>query len=962
MSLLLIAGLPMLGVVVWLLGLGRAAAAVTSGVLTGTSLALLLWLAPGVAAGTPVAASWPWVPDVGLAFGFFLDGLGLFFAAIILSIGLVIIVYAFGYLAPEEDFARFFGCLMLFQGAMLGLVLSDNILLLVVFWELTSLSSFLLIGFWSRKTAGRQGARMALVVTGGGGLALLAGMVLLGQAAGSYSLSDILSQGGAVRSSPLYGPILALVLLGAFTKSAQLPFHFWLPHAMAAPTPVSAYLHSATMVKAGVFLLARFWPVLGGTPDWFAVVTLAGLATMLVAAWIALFKTDLKAILAYSTVSQLGLLTMLLGFSTPFAASVAIFHILNHATFKAALFMSAGIVDHATHTRDIRRLGGLAAAMPISSTLALVATAAMAGIPPLNGFISKEMMLEASYETAFAGRDGLVGIVVTLAALLSVAYSARFAFGTYLGRPKSGAEASPHPHDPSPALWGPVALLVAVAMAIGLAPQTLAAPLVCFVTSAVVAGAPLPDLKLSLWHGFTPALLMSAVAIAGGLAAVAIWTRLEALRGLFWRPDAKRAFDRAAAGLVALARRALDVCHDGELPRALFVTLATIVLVTGAGFLHFPHAAGKRALMALTWPAFVGWVLLIFACAAMVVGHTHRLFAVVVTSIVGLVVSLAFLQFSAPDLALTQISVEVVATILMLLALNLLPRFTPRPKGIGKPLRDGAVAGLAGVGVGALAYAAMTRDQAGIADYFLQNSKTLGGGTNVVNVILVDFRGFDTFGEIIVLCIAALVIYAMLDTTLHGAAGRRLESLRQRVEAGDAHPLLFALAARVLLPLALVVGAFIFLRGHNQPGGGFIAGLVVAIALLMQYMASGFAWADKQRKVDAHGLLGAGILIAGLTGAAAFVVGKPFLTSTFGYVTWPVVGTFELASAMAFDLGVFLTVVGTVMLALRQISRVEAKAERLPVPEGPIDIRFPTAGVAPTETSRLANAGEARSP
>ena len=945
MDLLIIAILPMLGVVVWLLGLSRSAAALCAALLSGTSLVLLLSLAPIVAAGERVGVAWDWIPGIGLSVAFFIDGLGLFFAGIILGIGLLIIAYARAYLAPGEDAARFFGCLLLFQGAELGIVLSDNVLLLVVFWELTSLSSFLLIGFWSHKPEGRQGARMALVVTGTGGLALLAGMLLLGGVAGTYSVSGILAQGDLVRASPLYGVILALVLIGAFTKSAQFPFHFWLPHAMAAPTPVSAYLHSATMVKAGVFLLARFWPVLGGTDAWFAVVTATGLVTMLIGAWIALFKDDLKAILAYSTVSHLGLMTMLLGFSTGFAVSVAIFHILNHAIFKAALFMSAGIVDHETHTRDIRRLGGLATAMPICATLALVATAAMAGVPPLNGFISKEMMLEAAHGTTMAGHPNLVGAVVTFAALLSVAYSARFAVGTYLGRSKLPAGAG-HVHDPSPALWGPVAVLVVMAIAIGLAPQTLAAPLVQLVTNAVVAGPGAPVVKLSLWHGFTPALAMSAVAFVGGLAALLAWNRLDAARAGLWRPDAKAMFDRGSGHIVEASRRLSGAIHDGELSRAMLAIVATVVAVTAAVFMLFPHGAGDRPMLPVTWTAFVGWLVLMVGCVAMVLAHGSRLFALVVTSVVGLIVSLVFLQFSAPDLALTQISVEVVATILLLLALNLLPRATPPERSLGRPLRDGLVSVAGGLGIGGLAYAVLTREQSTIAGYFLENSKPMGGGTNVVNVILVDFRGFDTFGEIIVLCIAALVIYAMLDTALRGAAARRLDAIKPRIESGDAHPVLFALSTRVLLPLAIVVGVFIFLRGHNQPGGGFIAGLVIAIALLMQYMASGFAWADKQRKVDPHAMLGAGILIAGLTGIASFVFGKPFLTSTFGYLTWPVVGKFEVASAMAFDLGVFLTVVGTVMLALSQISRVEARAERRPVPEGPMDIRFETPGVA----------------
>jgi multicomponent K+:H+ antiporter subunit A len=951
MLLLSITLLPFLGLAIWVMKLERSASAIAAGLLSSASFLMLLSLVPVIAAGQTVSAAWDWVPQLGLRVAFFADGLGLFFAGIILGIGLLIIAYARAYLADAEDSARFFGCLLLFQGAMLGVVLSDNILLLVVFWELTSLSSFLLIGFWSGRAESRQGARMALIVTGTGGLALLAGMVLLGHEAGTFSVSELLSRGDVVRASPLYGAILALTLIGAFTKSAQFPFHFWLPHAMAAPTPVSAYLHSATMVKAGVFLMARFWPVLGGTEAWFSIVTTAGLATMLIGAWIALFKDDLKAILAYSTVSHLGLMTMLLGFSTPLAVSAAVFHILNHAIFKAALFMSAGIVDHETHTRDIRKLGGLFAVMPVCATLALVAAAAMAGIPPLNGFISKEMMLEAAEATSAVTQNQLVAVLATLGALLSVAYSARFAFGTYLGKAKLDPEAMSHVHEPPVALWAPVALLVALAIAVGLAPQMLAGPLVSWTTAAIVADGRTPHVELSLWHGFTPALFMSAAAVAGGLVALAGWGRLDGLRRAWPRPEAKRIFDDLVSGLVRASRAAVEITHTGELARAMLVITATVVAVAAAGFSQFPHEAGGRPMLPVTWPALVGWLALIVACVSVAAGHGSRLFALVVTSVVGLIVSMAFLQYSAPDLALTQISVEVVATILLLLALNLLPRITPRERRLGVRLRDGLVGGLAGLGTAGLAYAVMTRDHATIAGYYLDNAKPLGGGTNVVNVILVDFRGYDTFGEIIVLCIAALVIYAMLDTAMRGAAARRLDAIRIQVESGDAHPLLFVLATRVLLPLALVVGAFIFLRGHNQPGGGFIAGLVVAIAFLIQYMASGYAWADRQRRVEAHSLLGAGVLIAGFTGVAAFAFGKPFLTSAFGYLTWPVVGKFEIASAMAFDLGVFLTVVGTVMLALRQISRVEAKAERRAVPEGPSDIRLPPLAVEPAASA-----------
>ncbi len=915
---------------------GRNICAAVTFVLTLAALATLLTTAPAIFRGEVVTAGSAWVPQFGLSFRFFIDGLGLFFAALILVIGLLIIAYARFYLGRQDPMGRFFAYLLLFQAAMLGIVLADNVLLLVVFWELTSLTSFLLIGYWHHLPEGRQGARMALVVTGGGGLLLLAGMLLLGHAAGSFELTEILQRGEQIKSSPLYLPILLLVLAGAFTKSAQFPFHFWLPHAMAAPTPVSAYLHSATMVKAGVFLLARLWPALAGTEAWFLIVTATGLVTMLVGAWIALFKHDLKAILAYSTVSHLGLMVMLLGFSTPLAVLACVFHILNHATFKAALFMSAGIVDHETETRDIRRLGGLVRLLPISATLALIAAAAMAGIPPLNGFLSKEMMLETAATATYAGNAWILGAAATFAALISVAYSLRFAIGVYLGPVRSDY---PHPpHEASAGLWLPVAVLVVPVVVIGLFPATVAGPLVTQTAQAVIGQGSLPSYTLALWHGVTPALLMSAGAFAAGLALLGTHARFERARSFIARPEAKALFDAAVATLVRGCRSIVDRLHTESLPRYLTVITATIVAVGAAGFFSGTHSPGTRPPLPVNAPAVAAWIILVSASLAVAAAHVHRLLTLILTSVIGLIVSLAFLQFSAPDLALTQISVEVVATILMLLALNLLPKLTPSEPSMGKRLRDAGIAGLGGIGVAAIAYAVMTRGFESISDYHLAESKPGGGGTNVVNVILVDIRGFDTFGEIIVLCIAALAIYALLDTALKGAPARRLDAMRQRLEAADAHPLVLVVATRVLLPLSVVAGVYIFLRGHNQPGGGFIAGLIVGIAFIMQYMASGYTWANARARFDAHAFLGAGVLVAGLTGVGSFLFGRPFLTSSFGYFHVPLIGEVELATAIFFDIGVFLTVIGTVLLSLSQIARVETRAERKPVPEGPSDI------------------------
>ncbi|MFL5332302.1 MAG: monovalent cation/H+ antiporter subunit A [Geminicoccaceae bacterium] len=943
MRIALIVLLPFLGAMLppLLIRSGRNVCALVTGAVTASSLVLLLLQAPAVVRGEIVRAGIPWVPQIGLDLAFFVDGYGLFFAGLILFIGLLIIAYARWYLDREDPVGRFYAYLLLFQSAMLGIALSDNVLVLLVFWELTSLTSFLLIGYWRQLSEGRQGARMALLVTGSGGLCLIAGMLLLGQAAGTYQMSEILTRGDVIRSSPLYLPILLLVLGGAFTKSAQFPFHFWLPHAMAAPTPVSAYLHSATMVKAGIFLLGRLWPVLAGTDAWFLIVTGTGLVTMVIAAWIALYKDDLKALLAFSTVSHLGLITMLFGMGTPIAAVAAVFHILNHCTFKAALFLSAGIVDHETGTRDASRLGGLLRLMPITGTLAMIAAASMAGLPLLNGFLSKEMMLESAAHTDYLGSPWVVPALATLGALLSVAYSFRFVTAVFLGPPR--VDYPRHPHDPPAGMWLPMAVLVVPVVLIGIAPP-LVEPIVDLAARAVTGGA-LPDYHLALWHGVTPALFMTAVAVLGGALLLAAYQPALALRLALPRPEAKSIFDALIEALVTVARALTETIHNGSLQRSLLLAILVMLAVGGHAFIGGPHAVGTRTTLPVNLPAIALWLLVVSAALAVLRYHRQRLLALILTSIVGLVVALAFVYFSAPDLALTQLSVEVVTTVLMLLALNYLPQKTPPEPSRLRHWRDLAVAAAGGLAIAVTLYAVLTRDLAQtIASWQIAQSKPGGGGTNVVNVILVDFRGYDTFGEITVLGIAALAIFALLDSALSGTSGRRLEDLPHRREAGDRHPLMLVVVTRALLPLALTVGVYILLRGHNMPGGGFVAGLVIGVALIMQYMASGYAWAEKQLRIDYHALIGLGVLLAGITGVGAWYGNLPFLTSGHDYFHLPLVGEVELATAMAFDFGVFLTVVGVVMLTLANLSRVGRKAEPPPSGQGPMDIVLPAEG------------------
>jgi len=922
MSLALIAALPFLGALLpgLMIRAGRNTCATITFATTALALTGLLLNAPAIWRGDVIIEHYEWLPQLGLNVNFMLDGLGFLFALMILGIGLLIITYARFYLSKDDPMGSFYTYLLLFQGAMVGIVLSDNILLLLIFWELTSLSSFLLIGYWRHLPEGRQGARMALTVTGMGGLAMIGGMLILGQIAGSYDISVILTQGEVIRQHDLYLPALLLILLGAFTKSAQFPFHFWLPHAMAAPTPVSAYLHSATMVKAGLFLMARLWPALSGTPEWFWLVAGAGLITMILGAVIALFKDDLKALLAYSTVSHLGLITMLLGFGTEYAAKAAVFHIINHATFKAALFMTAGIVDHGVHTRNIRLLGGLRTVMPVTFAIGTVAALSMAGIPFFNGFLSKEMMLEAAWEAG-----PVIAVLATLGAVFSVAYSLRFIAHVFLGPVRQDYPAKPH--DPGFGMWVSPVILAALVVVIGIFPQQTVGHFVEIVAGAVTGGH--PHVHLALWHGLTPALAMSAIAVGVGAILLGFQRRLAPGWDAAKRPEAKAIFDALFNGSVRAAARVTDSLHDGSITRYMAILTAVTVAYGGAAFFTGGFVPGTRSLLPVGPVELVFFGLLVVASAGVVVVHRHRFTALIVISIVGLVVAMTFVQFSAPDLALTQLTVEVVTVILLLLALNYLPKDTPVQSSAGRRARDGVLAVLAGGGVGALAYALMTRDMSlpTIADYLTANSYTGGGGNNVVNVILVDFRGFDTMGEITVLGIAALVIYAIVEVVLQGPASRRLLNwVPDMPQAFDRHPLMMVVATRVALPIALTVGIYIFLRGHNMPGGGFIAGLVVAIAYLTQYMASGFAWAQERQRFYYHAVIASGVMIAVLTGVVSLVLGWNFLTSSGVYINiWPL-DEIHLASAAAFDLGVFLTVVGAVMLALASLSRIGRRA------------------------------------
>jgi len=911
----------------WAGTFGRLGSAWVAGAITLTALALLVM--PGLAVMQGEVLLWQvdWVPAIGLGLTLRLDGLGLLFTLMILCIGLLVIIYARYYLSERDPMGRFFAYMLLFMGAMLGMVMSENLLLLLMFWELTSVSSFLLISYWRNLGAARHGARMALAVTGGGGLALLGGILLLGEITGSYDLSVVLASADVIHAHPLYVPALVLILLGVFTKSAQFPFHFWLPHAMSAPTPVSAYLHSATMVKAGVFLLARLFPALSDTAEWTWLVAPTGLFTMLFGAYSALFRHDLKGLLAYSTISHLGLITLLFGIGTPLAAVAAVFHIMNHATFKASLFMAAGIIDHEAGTRDMRRLGGLWKYMPYTGVLAMVAAAAMAGVPLLNGFLSKEMFFEKTVYMASVADSGIVlPVVATLAGAFAVAYSLRFIHDVFFNGP---GDLPRTPHEPTRWMKVPVEILVVICVAVGVFPGLTFGPLLAVAAGATLQG-PLPDYSLKVWHGFTPALGMSALALLGGVVIYAVRQPLFRLHA--WglgRFDARAVFVAVEAGLLDLAAWLNARLHRVSLQRMIAVTLiaAAAAMVTGLWDIAWRSSVPLTPLDPVTLAAAL---CLAVGAVGTLIMHRQRWTALVLLSVVGLVVSLAFVKFSAPDLALTQLLVEVVTIVLLLLALFFLPAKTPKESSWLRRIGDLGLAGIAGLLTAGLTWAVLTRPYESIADWFIDNSVPGGGGTNVVNVILVDFRGFDTLGEISVLAIAAIGIYMMLG-------GLRL-SAPERDDGGrawswDSHPLILATFSRLLLPLALLVAVFILLRGHNLPGGGFIAGLIIAVAVILQYLANGIAWTRSRVSGQMHPLIGLGLLTATATGLVSFWFGYPFLTSAHDHFHLPLIGDLELASAMMFDIGVLMVVVGITLVILIRLGeqsprdRVAVRAE-----------------------------------
>jgi len=905
-------------------------------------------LYPQVASGEVLRAEFAWLPANGLDFVLRLDGLAWVFSMLVLAIGLLVVLYARYYMSPQDPVPRFFSFLLAFMGSMLGVILSGNLVQLVVFWELTSLTSFLLIGYWHHRADARRGARMAFTVTATGGLCLLVGVLLLGQMVGSYDLDVVLAAGDTVRAHALYLPALVLVALGALTKSAQFPFHFWLPHAMAAPTPVSSYLHSATMVKAGIFLLARLWPTLGGTPEWTWLIGGAGVCTLLIGAFIAIFQHDLKGLLAYSTISHLGLITVLIGIGSPMAIVAAIFHTLNHAIFKASLFMAVGIIDHECGTRDLRVLRGLRHQLPITATLAIVASASMAGVPLLNGFLSKEMFFA---ETALVGgdQDWSMSVAAVAMGMFSVAYSLRF-ISVFFGAPAT--DLPKQPHEPPRWMRVPVELLVLACLVVGVAPGLSIEPLLHLAVVATLGDAA-PAYDLAVWHGLNLPLVLSVAAMGGGVLLYGVLRRHFNLQAreqvpLIHRFNGAQAYESVMLQVTRAAEWLLQHIGTHRLQSQLLVMMLGLLLMplllagTPPAWVVLPQQDFD--------PLFAGLWLAGAVCAVAGAWSAkyHRLAALMLIGGTGIVTAATFFWLSAPDLALTQLMVETVTTVLILLGLRWLP---PRLESVeGTPTspwrqwsrrsRDLAVAVGGGVLMAGLTYAVLVHPAHDtIADFFMRNALTGGGGSNVVNVLLVDFRSFDTLGEITVLAIVALTVYALLrrfrpapesiglppQQRFMGDPASR-QSPAEQTNSG--YLLVPGIYMRLLLPVMGVVAVYFFMRGHNQPGGGFVAGLIFAVALLVQYMLAGTTWVENHLTLRPHRWLGGGLLIACATGLGAWAFGHPFLTTHTAHVHWPLVGELHLPSAFVFDLGVFAVVVGTTLLMLVALAHQSVRSHR----------------------------------
>ena len=878
-------------------------------------LITLIWLATQYAGvvddGDPVTQDISWVPQLGLSFDLRLDGFGFVMVGIVSGIGLLVCAYSLSYFgAGKEGVGGLAGLVTIFAGSMLGVVLTDHLIALFIFWELTSITSYLLIGNDDRNPRARDAALSAILITGAGGLAMLAGLVLIGEAGGTYQLSELAADppsGATVTAG------LLLVIVGAFTKSAQVPFSGWLPGAMVAPTPISAYLHAATMVKAGVYLVALMSPLFATVGPWRPVVLIGAGITMIVGGWRALRQHDLKLLLAFGTVSQLGFMILLVGAGTYSLAQAGVVLLIAHAAFKAALFMVVGIIDHEVGTRDVRALTGFGRGWRPVVIVAVISAASMAGIPPMIGFIAKEKALDAAQHAGFGGA-GWVIVAIVLGSILTVAYSGRFVLGV-LGRlgveghdASLGVAPSPQAHTPPARFVAPAVLLTVLTVLFGLAPMLIDAA----VQAATVSLYPTSDpATVKLWAGFNSALALSALIIAVGLLLVAAHRRIEEAQSRFGDlvaplPTVDRSFWSLLGGLTRSARRTTAIVQNGSLP--FYITVIVGVAAIGPlipllGELdELPDVRNAEIELA------VAGIIVSAAIGATIL--QRRIAAVLMLGAVGYGMAGFYVVQGAPDLALTQFAIETLATVLFVLVLRFLPmEFSSGRAAVLAPLRL-AVAALVGISIFVFALVATnSRGDVGepqISTEMLARSVPDGKGSNVVNVILVDFRGMDTLGEITVLVVAALgmVALARVARRLVAGAGTTLDRL----------PVLDA-SSRLLFGSILVLSLYLLFAGHNQPGGGFVGGLTAGAAISLRYVAGGTSSVRSSVPVAPWTVLGGGLVIAATTAIVPLLMGGSVLEHAVFERDVPLLGTVKTTSALPFDIGVYLVVVGLVMMA-----------------------------------------------
>ena len=886
-----------------------------------------------------------WAPGLSMDIDFRFDALSAIMAVLVLGVGTLILIYCARYFNDDEPRLGIFAAEMVaFAGAMFGLVTSDNMLLLYMFWELTTVLSFLLVGHYAERATSRRAATQALLVTTAGGLAMLVGMIILGQAGGSYNLSDLVAN---PPTGWLPSVAIVLILIGALSKSAIVPLHFWLPGAMAAPTPVSGYLHAAAMVKAGIYLVARLAPGYADSPPWRITIISLGLLSMILAGWRAMRAYDLKLVLAFGTVSQLGFMMVLVGLGTRDAALAGMTMVVAHAMFKAALFMVVGIIDHTTGTRDLRKLAHLGKTAPALAIIAALAAASMAGLPPLLGFVGKEAALESVLETDVLGHWSSIAVitVIVMGSILTVGYSIRFIWGAF-GR-KTLSKPSPavsKMHAPSALFLFSPGLLAVAGLAAGILSPQLEKLLTPY--STTLPAGPHADYHLALWHGVNTPLLLTCVVIAGGFALYIAQRQISRLH--FEHPplgNADRIYDATLRGMDTISMRLTGVTQRGSLPRTQSTILATLVVVPLVLLIIDTDTGVDLRLWDSPIQLTIALMMIAAAIAATVM--RNRLAAVILVGLTGYGSGVLFALHGAPDLALTQFLVETLTLVIFVLVLRKFPAEIDESKAIGFKLPRALLAGAVGITITAIAaYAVNARNTRPIYELLPDAAYTIGNGKNVVNVLLVAIRAWDTLGEISVLLVAATGVASLVFRNRRFGIAPRVSDAPSVIvdkaaastdttwlRGGDLidprhRSLVLEVTTRLVFPTIMVLSIYFFFSGHNAPGGGFAGGLTAGLALVLRYLAGGRYELGEAVPIDAGKILGLGLALSAGTAIISLFLGAPALSSAVFEFTLPLIGHVKLVTALFFDLGVYLIVVGLVLDVLRSLgARLDAEIE-----------------------------------